>query len=131
MAAAEFDYIVVGAGSSGAALAARLGEVADKTTCVIEAGGQDTHPFIHIPSFVAAAIGREATNWRFKTVPQPGMAGREVPVPRGKVLGGSGSINGMVYFRGHPPKPNLPPAGVNFLPHPVLAPCQPPPPLAQ
>ncbi len=102
MVAAEFDYIVVGAGSAGAALAARLGEAADRTTCVIEAGGQDTHPFIHIPSFVAAAIGREATNWRFKTVPQPGMAGREVPVPRGKVLGGSGAINGMVYFRGHP-----------------------------
>src|SRR6187431_1528132 len=102
MAAAEFDYIVIGAGSSGAALAARLGEASDRTTCVIEAGGQDTHPFIHIPSFVAAAIGREATNWRFKTVPQPGMAGREVPVPRGRVIGGSGSINGMVYFRGHP-----------------------------
>jgi choline dehydrogenase-like flavoprotein len=102
MAAEEFDYIVVGAGSSGAALAARLGEAADRTTCVIEAGGQDTHPFIHIPSFVAAAIGREATNWRFKTVPQPGMAGREIPVPRGRVIGGSGSINGMVYFRGHP-----------------------------
>lgn len=102
MAAAEFDYIVVGAGSSGAAVAARLGEAADRTTCVIEAGGPDSHPFIHIPSFVAAAIGREATNWRFKTVPQPGMAGREVPVPRGKVLGGSGAINGMVYFRGHP-----------------------------
>ncbi len=102
MSAEEFDYIVVGAGSSGAALAARLGEAADRTTCVIEAGGQDTHPFIHIPSFVAAAIGREATNWRFKTVPQPGMAGREIPVPRGRVVGGSGSINGMVYFRGHP-----------------------------
>jgi choline dehydrogenase-like flavoprotein len=69
---------------------------------VIEAGGYDSHPFIHIPSFVAAAIGRKATNWRFKTLPQPGMAGREIPVPRGKVLGGSGSINGMVYFRGHP-----------------------------
>jgi choline dehydrogenase-like flavoprotein len=102
MATAEFDYIVVGAGSSGAALAARLGERSDRTTCVIEAGGADSHPFIHVPSFVAAAIGREASNWRFKTVPQPGMAGREVPVPRGRVLGGSGSINGMVYFRGHP-----------------------------
>jgi len=100
--AGEFDYVVVGGGSSGAALAARLGEVADRTVCVIEAGGHDTHPFIHIPSFVAAAIGRPATNWRFKTVPQPSMAGREIPVPRGKVLGGSGSINGMVYFRGHP-----------------------------
>ncbi|MGZ3172616.1 MAG: GMC family oxidoreductase [Croceibacterium sp.] len=102
MDAAEFDYIVVGAGSSGAAVAARLGERADRTTCVIEAGGHDTHPFIHIPSFVAAAIGREATNWRFATVPQPGMAGRQIPVPRGRVVGGSGSINGMVYFRGHP-----------------------------
>jgi choline dehydrogenase-like flavoprotein len=102
MAAAEFDYIVVGAGSSGAALAARLGEAADRTTCVIEAGGPDSHPFIHVPSFVAAAIGREVTNWRFATVPQPGMAGRAIPVPRGRVVGGSGSINGMVYFRGHP-----------------------------
>jgi choline dehydrogenase-like flavoprotein len=102
MHAGEFDYIVVGAGSAGAAVAARLGERSDRTTCVIEAGGYDSHPFIHIPSFVAAAIGRKATNWRFKTVPQPGMAGREIPVPRGKVLGGSGSINGMVYFRGHP-----------------------------
>ena len=102
MDAAEFDYVVVGCGSSGAAVAARLGERADRTTCVIEAGGHDTHPFIHIPSFVAAAIGREATNWRFATVPQPGMAGRSIPVPRGRVVGGSGSINGMVYFRGHP-----------------------------
>ncbi len=100
--AATFDYIVVGAGSAGAALAARLGEAADRTVCVIEAGGHDSHPFIHIPSFVGAAIGRAQTNWRFATVPQAGMAGREIPVPRGKVLGGSGSINGMVYFRGHP-----------------------------
>jgi choline dehydrogenase len=102
MAAVEFDYVVVGCGSSGAALAARLGEDASKTTCVIEAGGPDSHPFIHIPSFVAAAIGRAETNWRFATVPQAGMAGRQIPVPRGRVVGGSGSINGMVYFRGHP-----------------------------
>ena len=102
MPAESFDYIVIGAGSAGACVAARLGEDRGKTTCVLEAGGHDTHPFIHIPSFVAAAIGREETNWRFATVPQPGMAGREIPVPRGRVLGGSGSINGMVYFRGHP-----------------------------
>lgn len=89
MAAAEFDYIVVGGGSAGAALAARLGEAAERTTCVIEAGGQDTHPFIHVPSFVAAAINREATNWRFATVPQPGMAGREIPVPRGRLMEGT------------------------------------------
>ena len=102
MDAAEFDYVVVGAGSSGACVAARLAEDASKTTCVIEAGPPDSHPFIHIPSFVAAAIGRAETNWRFATVPQAGMAGRSIPVPRGRVVGGSGSINGMVYFRGHP-----------------------------
>ena len=102
MSAAEFDYVVVGAGSSGAAAAARLGEAEDRTVCVIEAGGHDTHPFFHVPSFVAAAIGLKKTNWNFTTVPQPGMAGRQIGVPRGKVMGGSGSINGMVYFRGHP-----------------------------
>jgi choline dehydrogenase-like flavoprotein len=102
MAALEFDYVVVGAGSSGAALAARLSERADRTVAILEAGGKDSHPFIHVPSFVAAAIGTKTINWRFATVPQPGMAGRSIPVPRGKVLGGSGAINGMVYFRGHP-----------------------------
>jgi len=102
MSAAEFDYLVIGGGTSGAALAARLSEAADRTTCLLEAGGQDTHPFIHVPSFVAAAIHTKSLNWNFATVPQPGMAGRQIPVPRGKVMGGSGSINGMVYFRGHP-----------------------------
>ncbi len=102
MNAGEFDYIVIGAGSSGACVAARLGEDETKTTCVLEAGGHDGHPFIQVPSFVAAAIGRKETNWGFETVPQPGMAGRKIGVPRGRVLGGSGSINGMVYFRGHP-----------------------------
>ncbi len=102
MIAGEFDYIVIGAGSSGACVAARLGEDASKTVCVLEAGGDDGHPFIHVPSFVAAAIGRKETNWRFFTVPQAGMAGRQIPVPRGRVIGGSGAINGMVYFRGHP-----------------------------
>lgn len=97
-----FDFVVIGAGSAGACIAARLGEDARSTTCVLEAGGHDTHPFIHVPSFVAAAIGRKATNWRFETVPQPGMAGRRIGVPRGRVIGGSGAINGMVYFRGHP-----------------------------
>jgi choline dehydrogenase-like flavoprotein len=102
MIAGEFDYIVIGAGSAGACVAARLGEDQTKTVCVLEAGGDDTHPFIHVPSFVAAAIGRKETNWRFETVPQAGMAGRKIGVPRGKVIGGSGAINGMVYFRGHP-----------------------------
>lgn len=102
MAGLEFDYVVVGGGSAGAALAARLSERADRTVALIEAGGRDSHPFIHVPSFVAAAIGTKKLNWRFSTVPQPGMAGRSIPVPRGRVIGGSGAINGMVYFRGHP-----------------------------
>lgn len=102
MAALTFDYVVVGAGSAGAALAARLSEREDRTVAVLEAGGKDSHPFIHVPAFVAAAIATKSLNWRFETVPQPGMAGRRIPVPRGKVIGGSGAINGMVYFRGHP-----------------------------
>jgi len=102
MASAEYDFIVVGGGTSGAALAARLGENAGTTTLLLEAGGEDTHPYFHVPSFVAAAIQRKESNWNFATVPQKGMAGRNIPVPRGRVLGGSGSINGMVYFRGHP-----------------------------
>jgi len=102
MAVLEFDYVVVGGGSAGAALAARLSEREDRSVALLEAGGNDTHPFIHVPAGVAAAIGTKSLNWRFETVPQPGMAGRRIPVPRGKVVGGSGQINGMVYFRGHP-----------------------------
>jgi len=97
-----FDYVVVGGGTAGAALAARLSEPPGRTVCLIEAGGKDSHPFIHIPAAVAAAINTRKINWRFETVPQPGMNGRRIPVPRGRVLGGCGAINGMVYFRGHP-----------------------------
>lgn len=102
MSGQEFDYVVIGGGSAGAALAARLSEDANRSVALLEAGGKDRHPFIHVPSLVAAAIGTKSLNWRFETVPQPGMAGRRIPVPRGKVIGGSGAINGMVYFRGHP-----------------------------
>jgi len=97
-----FDYVVIGGGTAGAALAARLAEGSDRSVCLLEAGGRDRHPFIKVPAAVAAAIGTAKLNWRFATVPQPGMNGRRIPVPRGRVLGGSGSINGMVYFRGHP-----------------------------
>ena len=97
-----FDYVIVGAGTAGCVLANRLSEQADVKVCLIEAGPDDTHPFIHIPAAVAAAIGTQALNWRFLTVPQPNLAGRRIPIPRGHVVGGSGSINGMVYFRGQP-----------------------------
>jgi choline dehydrogenase-like flavoprotein len=99
---AVFDYVVVGAGTAGCVLASRLSEDRDTRVALIEAGPRDRHPFIHIPATVAAAIGRPGLNWRFRTVPQPHLAGRSIPLPRGHVVGGSGSINGMVYFRGHP-----------------------------
>jgi len=97
-----FDCVVVGAGTAGCVLASRLSEDRNTRVAVIEAGPPDRHPFIHIPATVAAAIGRPALNWRFITVPQRELAGRSIPIPRGHVVGGSGSINGMVYFRGHP-----------------------------
>lgn len=100
--AESFDFVIVGAGTAGCVLAARLSEQPDVRVCLIEAGGPDSHPFIHIPAAVAAAIGTSAINWGFLTVPQPHLAGRRIPIPRGRVVGGSGSINGMVYFRGQP-----------------------------
>jgi choline dehydrogenase-like flavoprotein len=97
-----FDYVVVGAGTAGCVLASRLSEDRNTRVAVIEAGPPDRHPFIHVPAAVAAAISRPALNWRFTTVPQSHLAGRSIAIPRGHVVGGCGSINGMVYFRGHP-----------------------------
>lgn len=97
-----FDFVIVGGGTAGAALAARLSEERGATVCLLEAGGTDIHPAIHIPGAVAAAIASKRLNWRFSTEPQPAMDNRRIPVPRGRVIGGSGAINGMVYFRGHP-----------------------------
>lgn len=97
-----FDYVVVGAGTAGCVLASRLSEDRNTRVALIEAGPMDRHPLIHIPAAVGAAISRPGINWRFMTVPQQHLAGRSIPIPRGHVVGGSGSINGMVYFRGHP-----------------------------
>ena len=96
------DYVVIGAGTAGCVLAARLSEDPKNSVCLLEAGGEDRHPFIHIPATVGAAIGRPHLNWRFMTAPQPKLDNRRIPLPRGHVVGGSGSINGMVYFRGMP-----------------------------
>jgi choline dehydrogenase len=101
-AAASFDYVIVGAGTAGCALAGRLAEDPATRVCLIEAGGSDHHPFISTPALVAAAIGTAKFNWRFETVPQSHLNGRRIPQPRGRVVGGSGSINGMVYSRGNP-----------------------------
>src|SRR6185436_601694 len=97
-----FDFVIVGAGTAGCVLAARLSEDGANSVCLLEAGGEDRHPFIHVPATVGAAIARPSLNWRFMTVPQPALDNRRIPLPRGHVIGGSGSINGMVYFRGHP-----------------------------
>lgn len=97
-----FDYVIIGAGTAGCVLAARLSEDRSSSVCLIEAGGEDRHPFIHVPAAVAAAIGTPKLNWRFMTTPQPNLNNRRIPIPRGHVIGGSGSINGMVYFRGQP-----------------------------
>jgi len=96
----EFDYIVIGAGSAGCVLANRLSADAPHRVCVIEAGGSEKHPLISIPAGVGAAIMSPRFGWGLSTVPQRHLNGRHVPLPRGRVIGGSGSINGMAYYRG-------------------------------
>ena len=98
----QFDYIVIGAGSAGCAVAGRLSEDPSVNVCLIEAGAQDTSPPINIPLGFMRLFDHKRLNWRYKTAPQEHASGRSIPVPRGKVLGGSSSINGMVYTRGHP-----------------------------
>jgi choline dehydrogenase len=97
----SYDYIVIGAGTAGCVLAARLSEDPRNQVCLIEAGGSEQHPFITIPAAVGAAIMSERFGWGLMTTPQPALHHRKVPLPRGKVLGGCGSINGMAYYRGH------------------------------
>jgi choline dehydrogenase len=96
-----FDYVIVGAGSSGAVLANRLSANPAVSVCLIEAGPRDRSPFISVPLGVIWLSKDPRHNWLFNTVPQAGLGGRTVSVPRGKVLGGSSAINGMIYIRGH------------------------------
>jgi len=98
----HFDYVIVGAGTAGCVLAARLTEDPSITVALIEAGPWDDHPFFRVPALVGAALSLEETSWGFTTVPQPALNGRRIPLPRGRVIGGSGSVNGMAYHRGQP-----------------------------
>ena len=98
---AGFDYIVIGAGSAGCVLASRLSEDPDVRVLLLEAGGRDWHPFIHMPAGLARLVHRTDINWNYHTAPEPQLDGRRLWWPRGKVLGGSSSINAMCYTRGH------------------------------
>ena len=101
MSLQEFDYIVIGGGSAGCAVASRLTEDKDVTVCLLEAGGPDNSVFIHAPAGVVAMLPIPFKNWAFKTVPQKGLNGRQGYQPRGKVMGGSSSTNAMLYVRGN------------------------------
>jgi choline dehydrogenase len=97
-----YDYIIVGAGTAGCVLAARLSADPHTRVCLLEAGGPARHPFIHVPALVGPAIMHRGLGWGLSSEPQQALNGRRLPLPRGKVIGGSGSINGMAYHRGHP-----------------------------
>jgi choline dehydrogenase len=97
---AEFDYVIVGAGSAGCVLANRLTADGKHSVLLLEAGPKDTNIWIHVPIGYGKLFKEKTVNWMYQTEPEPGLNGRQVFQPRGKVLGGSSSINGLLYVRG-------------------------------
>jgi len=100
--AVRADYLIVGAGSAGCVLANRLTEDPNTRVILLEAGGKDTNPYIHIPAGYMKIMDHPTVTWGFKADKASGLNDREIPYPRGKVLGGSSSINGMIYIRSQP-----------------------------
>ncbi len=97
---APYDYVIIGAGSAGCVLANRLSEDPNKNVLLLEAGGRDNYHWIHIPIGYLYCIGNPRTDWGFETEAEAGLNGRKLLYPRGRVLGGCSSINGMLYVRG-------------------------------
>lgn len=95
-----FDYVIVGAGSAGCVLANRLSADGKHSVCILEAGGKDTHPFVHIPAGFMKTLTNASVNWLYSAEPSEWTGGRRIAAPRGKTLGGSSSINGHIYNRG-------------------------------
>ena len=96
----HYDYIVIGAGSAGCAVAGRLSEDPATRVLLLEAGPEDRNPWIHVPVGYYRTMFDSRIGWGYETAPVPGSGGRAIPWPRGKVLGGSSAINGLVYIRG-------------------------------
>ena len=97
----SYDFLVAGAGSAGCTLAARLAEDPDVSVCLVESGGKGRHPFITMPAGNGFLFGNPKYDWGFESIPQEGLNGRRIYYPRGKGLGGSSNLNGMIYLRGN------------------------------
>ena len=97
----EVDYVVIGSGSAGAVIAARLSEDRDVSVLLLEAGPRDWSPILHLPAAARYAFNARRFNWSYESEPEPHLGGRRIMHPRGRVLGGSSSINGLVFLRGH------------------------------